>query len=117
MSRVVRGVATTGGLGLGRAGDQGLNMMPSELMACAEMLRREADMQADIYHRTRAAVLGLDRRLVGRSYDAYLQRFIEQEEIMRNCTDLLREYADLLTTTAEEFGRMDDNAAQSFSKI
>ena len=94
-----------------------LNMAPRELVECANILRHEANVQSDIYNRARTLLSGLRGDWLGNTYDAYLNKFFEQEQIMRRYTELLREYANLLDSTAEEVVRMDNDAARSFSNL
>ena len=91
-----------------------IHMNPSELNNCADSFDKQADEQLAIYNEMKALMDELGGGWAGGAYDATLASFIEQEHILRNRTELLKQFAQLIRETGEDFERMDNDLIRSF---
>jgi len=92
-------------------------MTPNELRACANVFTNEAQRQNDIYNEARRFIQQAGHDWLGDAYRGYLEQFERQETELRNRTELLRQYAALLRTTADDFEQMDRDIVRFFTNI
>ena len=93
-----------------------VHMAPAELRACADSFVKQADEQLEIYNEMKTLIneLGTDWR--GKAFDhGILVSFNEQEKILRDRTELLRQFAQLIRETGDDFERMDNDLIRSFA--
>ena len=92
-----------------------IHMIPIELNNCAVLFDKQADKQVEIYDDMKDLMDELGKGWAGNAYDATLASFVEQEQILRDRTELLKQFAQLIRETRGDLERMDSDLIRSFA--